>query len=193
MFENVLTYNNVPVKKKIAYKTVISAALIVIAVILPQLIHMALGQPGGVKWLPMYLPVLIGGCLLGWRWGLAVGILSPVLSFALTSFWGNPMPAAARLPFMIIELAIFAAVSGLFTKLIAKNGLWAFPAVISAQIAGRLIFLFAIFICQSFASFTVKVIWEQIVTGLSGLYLQAALAPVIMIGLRALLIKDKND
>ena len=193
MFDNVLTLNNVPAKKKIAYKTLISAALIATAVILPQVIHMALGQPGGVKWLPMYLPVLIGGCLLGLRWGLAVGVLSPVLSFALTSFWGNPMPAAARLPFMILELAVFAAVSGLFTKLIAKNGLWAFPAVISAQIAGRAVFLFAVFVCQSFAPFTVKVIRDQIVAGLPGLYVQAALAPVIMIGLRALMIKDKND
>ena len=193
MFENVLTQNNVTFKMKVTYKTIISASLIVLAVILPQIVHAALGQPGGVKWLPMYLPVLLAGCLLGLRWGLAVGILSPLVSFAITSAMGSAMPAAARLPFMILELAVFAAVSGLFTKLISKNGLWAFPAVISAQVAGRLVFLLAVVICQSFVPFTPQVIWGQIVTGLAGLGVQAVLAPVIMIGLRALMKKDKND
>ena len=193
MFENVLTQNNVTFKMKVTYKTIISASLIVLAVILPQIVHAALGQPGGVKWLPMYLPVLLAGCLLGLRWGLAVGILSPLVSFAITSAMGSAMPAAARLPFMILELAVFAAVSGLFTKLISKNGLWAFPAVISAQVAGRLVFLLAVVICQSFVPFTPQVIWGQIVTGLAGLGVQAVLAPVIMIGLRALIKKDKND
>ena len=66
--------------------------------------------------------------------------------------------------------------------------------MISAQLAGRLVFLGAVFVCQSFVPFTAEMIWGQIVTGLTGLAVQAVLAPVIMIGLRALLIKDsKND
>ena len=137
MFENALTLRNVSSGRKIAYKSLVSAGIIAMAVILPQLVHLALGQPGGVKWLPMYLPVLIGGCLLGAPWGLAVGILSPLCSFLLTSAMGSPMPMAARLPFMAAELAVFAVISGLFTKKISVNGLWAFPAVILAQIAGR--------------------------------------------------------
>lgn len=193
MFENALTLRNVTTGKKITYKTLVSAGLIALAVILPQIVHAALGQPGGVQWLPMYLPVLIGGCLLGTKWGLAVGILSPVVSFAITTLAGNPMPAAARLPFMMLELAVFAAVSGLFTDKISQNGLWAFPAVISAQLAGRLVFLGAVAVTQSFVPFTVEMIWGQIVTGLVGLAVQAVLAPVIMIGLRALLIKDRKD
>ena len=65
MFEHALTMRNLSVRKKITYQTLVSAGLIALAVILPQLVHLSLGQPGGVKWLPMYLPVLIGGCLLG--------------------------------------------------------------------------------------------------------------------------------
>lgn len=61
MFENALTLGNVSSGRKIACKTLLSAGLIALAVVLPQIIHLALGQPGGVKWLPMYLPVLIGG------------------------------------------------------------------------------------------------------------------------------------
>ena len=193
MIDNVLVMKNVAAGKSIAVKTAISLGLIALAVLLPQLVHLALGQPGGVKWLPMYLPILIGGCLLGTRWALAVGILSPIVSFLLTSLGGNAMPAAPRLPFMILELAVFAAVSGLFTKKIVKNGLWAFPAVICAQITGRLVFLAAIALTQSFTTFTTGMIWGQIVTGIPGLVVQAILAPVIMIGLRALLIADKEN
>lgn len=193
MFENALTMRNLSVRTKITCKTLVSAGLIALAVILPQLVHLALGQPGGVKWLPMYLPVLIGGCLLGAKWGLAVGVLSPLVSFLITTAMGNPMPAAPRLPFMMAELAVFALVSGLFTKKIAANGLWAFPAVILAQICGRAAFLLLVAATQSMTQFTPAMIWEQIKTGFVGLAVQAVLVPVIIIALRKLLIKDIAD
>ena len=167
MIDNILITKNVAAGKSIAVKTAVSIGLIALAVLLPQLVHLALGQPGGVRFLPMYLPILIGGCLLGTRWALMVGILSPVVSFLLTSLGGAPMPAAPRL--------------------------WAFPAVFCAQIAGRLVFLGAIALTQSFTTFTTGMIWGQIVTGIPGIIIQLVLAPVIMIGLRALLIADKEN
>ena len=193
MFENALTMRNLSVRTKITCKTLVSTGLIALAVILPQLVHLALGQPGGVKWLPMYLPVLIGGCLLGAKWGLAVGVLSPLVSFLITTAMGNPMPAAPRLPFMMAELAVFALVSGLITKKIAANGLWAFPAVILAQICGRAAFLLLVAATQSMTQFTPAMIWGQIKTGFVGLAVQAVLVPVIIIALRKLLIKDNAD
>lgn len=194
MFENALTMRNVSCGTKITYKTLVSAGIVALAVILPQLVHLALGAPGGVKFLPMYLPVLIGGCLLDAKWGLAVGALSPLVSFVITSAMGNPMPMAARLPFMMAELAIFAAVSGAFTKKIAANGLWAFPAVIFAQICGRTAFLGLIAATQHFTQFTASMIWGQIQTGFVGLAVQAVFVPLIIITLRKLMIKDsKND
>lgn len=193
MLESALTMRNLSVRTKNTYKTLVSAGLIALAVILPQLVHLALGQPGGVTWLPMYLPVLIGGCLLGAKWGLAVGVLSPLVSFLITTAMGNPMPAAPRLPFMMAELAVFALISGLFTKKIAANGLWAFPAVILAQICGRAAFLGLVAAAQSFTEFTPAMIWRQIKTGFFGLAVQAVLVPVIIIGLRKLLMKDNAD
>lgn len=193
MLENALTMRNASAGAKITCKTLVSAGLAALAVILPQLVHLAIGAPGGVKWLPMYLPVLIGGCLLGSKWGLAVGIISPLVSFLITSAAGNPMPIAARLPFMAAELAVFALVSGLFSNKIAENGLWAFPAVILAQITGRAVFLGLVALTQSFTQFTPAVIWEQIQTGFIGLAVQAVIVPVIIIGLRSLLIREKNS
>ncbi len=191
MLENVLTKNNAASKTKITCKTLVSIGLIALAVVLPQLVHLALGQPGGVQLLPMYLPVLIGGCLLGWRWAMFVGVLSPLASFALTSLMGNPMPVLARLPFMMAELAVFAVVSGLFSNKIYKNGLWAFPAVLAAQLAGRAAFLGLAFIFQSVAPFTAEMIWSQILAGWLGLAIQLIAVPFIVIGLRAILVKEK--
>ena len=191
MLENVLTKNNAASKTKITCKTLVSIGLIALAVVLPQLVHLALGQPGGVQLLPMYLPVLIGGCLLGWRWAMFVGVLSPLASFALTSLMGNPMPVLARLPFMMAELAVFAVVSGLFSNKIYKNGLWAFPAVLAAQLAGRAAFLGLAFIFQSVAPFTAEMIWNQILAGWLGLAIQLIAVPLIVIGIRAILVKEK--
>lgn len=192
MLQNVLVQRQSTVQKRVTLSAVLSVGLIALAVILPQIVHLALGQPGGVQLLPMYLPVLLGGCLLGWKWALTVGILSPVVSFAITSLIGEAMPAIPRLPFMMAELAVFALISGLFSKKIYKNGLWAFPAVILAQLVGRVVFLGMVAIFQSVAPFTVEMIWGQICAGWIGLLIQAVLVPIIIITIRALLVKD-ND
>lgn len=191
MIESVLTKKHARPGVKIAVKTLVSAGIIALAVILPQLVHLAAGAQGGAAWLPMYLPVLLGGCLLGWKWGLGVGILSPLVSFAVTSIGGNAMPAASRLPYMIAELAVFAAVSGLFSRKIAENGWMAFPAVLLAQVAGRLFFLLTAAIFQSVSPLSAAAVWSQIQAGLLGMVLQAVVVPFLVMGLR-LLLKEKN-
>lgn len=140
MIENVLTLKNASVKVKVTVKTLVSLGVIALAVILPQIFHLAVGGTSGMTYLPMYLPVLIGGCLLGAWWGLGVGVASPVVSFLITLAFGNPMPALARLPFMAAELAAMAAITGAFSGAIAKNGWMAFPAVLLALVGGRLLF-----------------------------------------------------
>lgn len=193
MIESVLSKRNCTFKGKITIKSLISVGLVALAVLLPQLVHLALGTAGGVEWLPMYLPVLLGGCLLGTWWGLGIGVASPLVSFLITSAWNSPMPAAARLPFMMAELAVFAAVSGLFTKKIAENGWMAFPAVLLAQVTGRAAFLLLVVIFQSVSSLTPALIWSQIQTGLLGMVLQAVLVPLIVMGLRLVLQREKRD
>ncbi len=192
MIDQVLARRSAALRVKITVKTLISLGIIALAVILPQLVHLALGAPGGVQWLPMYLPVLLGGCLLGSIWGLGVGILSPVISFAITSLIGNPMPVLTRLPYMIVELAVFAAISGLFSRSIVKNGWMAFPAVLLAEVAGRLVFLMMAAVFQSVSPLSAATVWAQIQTGLLGMVLQAVLVPFAVMGLRLLLIKDKE-
>lgn len=193
MVESALTKRKISFRLKITVKSLISAGIIALAVILPQFVHLFAGAQGGVRWLPMYLPVLLGGCLLGWSWGLGIGVLSPLTSFFITSAFGNPMPIAARLPFMMIELAIFAGISGQFSKKIAKNAWIAFPAVLLAQLAGRSAFMILVLLLQSVIPFAPAVIWGQIQAGLSGMLLQSLIVPLTVMGLKRLLVKDDND
>lgn len=194
MIENVLTLKNASVKVKVTVKTLVSLGVIALAVILPQIFHLAVGVTSGMTYLPMYLPVLIGGCLLGAWWGLGVGVASPVVSFLITLAFGNPMPALARLPFMAAELAAMAAITGAFSGAIAKNGWMAFPAVLLALVGGRLLFLGLVAVFRTVSALSVAVVWAQIRAGLVGLVLWAVVAPFIVMGLRKLILKDeKND
>ena len=192
MIESVLAKHNAKLGTKITVKSLISVGVVALAVLLPQLVHLIAGASGGVQWLPMYLPVLLGGYLLGWKWGLGVGVLSPLVSFAITSLTGNAMPAASRLPYMMAELAVFAAVSGLFSKKIAENGWMAFPAVLLAQVSGMAVFLALAAIFQGVSALSAAAVWSQIQAGLLGMVLQAVLVPFIAMGLRALLLRDKE-
>ncbi len=194
MVESILVKKNCSVKIKITVKSLISVGLVALAVALPQLVHLALGSAGGVQWLPMYLPVLIGGCILGIGWGVGIGLAAPIVSFLITLGTGNPMPAAARLPFMMAELAVFAVVSGLFAKKINVNAWLAFPAVLLAQVSGRAVFMLLAVVFQSVTPFSPALIWSQIQAGLLGMVLQAVVVPFAVMGLKLLLNRDsKND
>ena len=78
MIDGILAKHNASTKTCLTVKTLISLAVIAMAVAFPQIVHMATGAAGGVKWLPMYLPVIIGACVLGAKWGVAAAILSPI-------------------------------------------------------------------------------------------------------------------
>lgn len=60
MIESVLVKHNAKIGTKITVKSLISVGVVALAVLLPQLVHLVAGASGGVQWLPMYLPVLLG-------------------------------------------------------------------------------------------------------------------------------------
>lgn len=193
MIDGILSNKNISTAYKITVKSLIGAFIVLLAVALPQFVHLICGASGGVEWLPMYLPVLIGGCLLGAPYGIAIGLISPVASFLFTSAFLSPMPALARLPFMMCELAVFGAISGLFTKKIAQNGLFAFPAVLLAELCGRGIFVALVAILQNVTTLSLNMVLAQVRTGLVGLFAQAILVPAIVMALRSLLVKSNEQ
>ena len=92
--------------KKISIKTQAVGTVIALisAVALPQIIHVigavsGMGTSLGEALLPMHLPIILAGLLGGSYVAGIAGLLSPLLSFALTG-----MPTSAMLPFMCGEI-----------------------------------------------------------------------------------------
>lgn len=151
---------------------------IVAAVALPQVFHLVgiasgTGNVPGTVWLPMHLPVIFVGLLLGWRAGLMTGLAAPLISFALTG-----MPPAVLLPFMVIELAAYGAIAGLLREVKLAN-IW---KVLIVQIGGRLIRAVAIVAGVYLFGSKIKIetIWNSIAVGLPGLILQWTFIPLLV-------------
>lgn len=127
--------------------------------------------------LPMHLPVLLAGFLVGPASGLLVGILAPGLSHLMTG-----MPPTYAVPLMSLELPIYGLVAGLAYTRLRLN---IYIALVSAMILGRIMFGLGLFVlgwfmelpysaAQFFA--TGGAIWS----GLPGLVLQLVLIPIIV-------------
>lgn len=173
-------------------KSAAAFAVVVASLILPQIVHAVAGAAGGAEWLPMYLPVLIGGAVLGFKWGLATGIVSPIASFLITSLAGSPMPALFRLPYMILELAVFGAVSGAFSAAIMKHRSLAFVAAVAAFVLGRGVFLLSAYAFESASVLSFTAALSQVAAGLPGVILQLIVAPVAIASTARLLSSERK-
>jgi len=143
---------------------VLSIVFIGLAVLTPWLTHQF--NMAGQTFLPMHIFVLAAGFLFGWRAGLMVGLLSPLLSYSLTQ-----MPLAMLLPQVILELAVYGIVIGLLRE---KNlNIWV--SLLSAMVSGRLARILFILLFASKMS-----VWQFISISLPGIVLQIALLPLIV-------------
>lgn len=190
MIESILINKKITYRTRITIKSLISFGLIILAVTLPLLAHVVIKNQAGIRFLPMYFPVILGGCLLGSFYGITIGIFSPLASYLFTSLiTGNIMPTLERLPFMVVELAIIGLISGLFAKKIASNAFFSFIAVALAFIIGRLSFLGLVYLFQNIVSFSPLLILNQIKIGLIGCAIQLILVPVLLIVFQNRVIK----
>src|SRR6056297_3524954 len=115
-------------KKTKSKEIVLSGLFIALGLLVPMLFH-AVGGAGPV-FLPMHLPVLVGGFILSPKFAVLVGLSTPLLSSVLT---GMPvlMPMA---PIMMAELGIY----GLTVSLLKEKGVNNVITLISAMIFGRI-------------------------------------------------------
>ena len=65
-------------------KLVYTGLLVAVGVLLPQVFHIFGSSAAGMVFLPMHIPVLIGGLLLGPMSGLCIGVAAPLISFGIT-------------------------------------------------------------------------------------------------------------
>lgn len=128
---------------------------------------------------PLHIPVLLCGFVCGWPWGLAVGFISPLLrSFVL----GMPPPYPAAVC-MAFELAAYGAISGLMHEMLPRKKTYIYVSLLTAMIAGRLIWGTAMFICMginggafTFAAFASGAFFNAI----PGIIIQIILIPLLV-------------
>ena len=128
---------------------------------------------------PMHIPVLLCGFICGWPWGLAVGFVAPLLRSVTL---GMPMifPQAVCMAF---ELATYGAVAGMMHKLLPRKKPYVYGSLLSAMIAGRLVWGAAMFVCMGIkgGSFTLAAFLAGAVTNaVPGIVVQIVLIPLIV-------------
>lgn len=159
-------------------KIVYSGVLIAIGILLPQAFHM-FGQNAGMIFLPIHIPILMAGLLLGPSYGGVVGFLVLILSSVLTG-----MPPVPKVYFMIAEFIAYGSVSGFMMR---KTNIYI--SLLSAMAAGRIFYGVALVlginllhIRAPFANGAAFI--SGIVTGIPGIIIQLVTLPVLYAALR---------
>lgn len=115
---------------------VFTAAFVSLAVLAPWVFHQF--HLAGPTFLPMHIFVLMAGLLFGWRAGLAVGLLTPLASYAVSG-----MPVLTILPQVLIELSAYGLIAGILREKYNLRATW---SLLGAMIGGRLALLLALLI-----------------------------------------------
>lgn len=155
-------------------KLVLTSLFIACGLLLPIAFH-SFGM-GGRTFLPMHLPVFMGGMLLGWLPGLIIGSITPVLSCFLT---GMP-PLIPSLPMMFVELALFGLVSGYLYHDKRKN---IYFALLSAMVIGRLGAAFVLMLFSDILGIKLHpltYVAATFMTGLAGVVFQIVFIPILV-------------
>ncbi len=135
----------------------------------------------GNKLLPIHIPVLICGFVCGWKYGLLVGFITPLLRSILFA-----MPAMPKAIGMSLELATYGAVVGILYYMLRKSKWKIYISLLVAMIAGRLVWGMASMIIYGISQspFT----WQMFVSGalsnaIPGIVLQLIVIPLLMMAL----------
>jgi niacin transporter len=155
---------------------IFSLTFVGLAVFTPWLCHQL--NLAGAKFLPMHFFVMFAGFLFGWRTGLLVGVLSPLMSYSITH-----MPPMAILPEVILELGVYGLAIGLLRE--KKLNIWA--ALFGAMILGRLVRL--LFVLG--LGFETNPLWYFQISW-PGIALQLASIPIIIYFLQKFLFKENE-
>lgn len=156
------------------------ALFIAAGIILPLFFHFV--SLTGQIFLPMHIPVLLGGLLLGKKDGFAVGLVTPLLSALLTG-----MPPLSVLPLMAVELALYGFFSGLLfkdAKLSCRTSL--FGAMLLGRV-GEAVILFAFGSLLGIQLAPFAYLLGTVSKGLIGIVIQLLLIPVLVRPLKKLI------
>ena len=156
--------------KKVKY-IVGTTLLSIIGIAIPRIFHVIAGSTAGAIFLPMHIAVLIAALTFGITSSTIVAGSSIVCSYLLTG-----MPTLARLPYMLIELVIYAVLLGIFNKKFNS-----YISLIATIILGRVLYAGVLFVAINalrLPTYGISVI-ESIKVGIPGIIIQLACVPII--------------
>lgn len=163
-------------------KLAVTAMLFAVGMVLPFFI----GQiPAiGKMLLPMHIPVLLCGFIVGWQYGALIGFLLPIvrgLVFGMPPLYPNAVA-------MAFEMAAYGFVSGyLYSHARWQCTKMLYISLVTAMLAGRIVWAFVEVILLGIGGniFT----WKMFAAGaflnaIPGIIVQLTLIPLIMVALR---------
>ena len=142
-----------------------------IGIALPRIFHVLAGANAGQTLLPMHIAVLIAALIFG---GISASIVagsSIIFNYLLTG-----MPTIERLPYMLIELVIYAVLLSVLNKKFNP-----YISLIATIILGRVLYAGILFVAINglgLPTYGISVI-DSIVTGLPGILVQLICVPFI--------------
>ena len=155
---------------------VLTAMFIALGVVLPQAFH-AIPNAGSI-FLPMHIPVLISGFVVGPLFGLITGLATPLLSHLIFG-----MPPVPVLPSMLCELAVYGLMTGLLNKLIKIENpyLKTCTVLVLSMLCGRLTYGVLNALVFKAGSYSMQA-WTSaaFVTAIPGIIIQLVLIPILV-------------
>lgn len=144
----------------------------------------------GSRLLPMHIPVLLAGYVLGGSYGLIVGFIVPILRSII--FTMPPMfPHAIAMAF---ELATYGLITGILYKRFKGSKISVFFTLIVAMIAGRIVWGIVSFFLYGLQGnpFSFKIfLTGAVINAIPGIILQIILIPILVSALeKAKLIEN---
>ena len=161
-------------------RLILAGLCVALGIVLPIAFH-SVANAGSI-FLPMHIPVLLCGLICGWPYGLACGVLAPLLSSLITG-----MPPIAFLPSMLCELAVYGFVSGLLMRYVKTGKLLAdlYLSLVGAMLLGRLVLGLLNAVLFRAGEYSIA-LWttSAFVTALPGIVIQLAVIPVLVFALK---------
>lgn len=162
------------------YNMVATALCIALGVVLPIASHMIPG--GGTVFLPMHIPVLLCGLIVGWQYGFICGIVTPILSHLVSG-----MPIAAYLPAMVCELAAYGLIAGLMATYfrVKNSAVSIYIQLIVAMVIGRVVYGLVNMLIFQVGAYSWEIfISAAFITGIPGIILQLVILPPLILLLK---------
>ncbi len=164
-------------KKTFEIQQLVRASLLIaLGILLPQAFHGI--KEAGPIFLPMHIPVLLGGFFVNPIIALLIGVITPILSHLITG-----MPPIPFLYVMMLELGAYGFFTSLLYKHTKKN---VYLSLVLSMLIGRVVNIVGNYVVLHMIlgrPFKLPVVATGLfVKGLPGIAIQLVLIPLIVFG-----------